>query len=73
MGPCREKDGKELAVSAAKLEVEQKLATQMLQRYQQGLAAGAALASGRGIRGGAFSDTGSPAFPPGFPGFGEEP
>ena len=52
-------------MSAAKLEVEQKTAMQMLQRYQQGLAAGAALASGRGISraSGAFSDTGSPALP----------
>eukprot|EP00966_Prymnesium_polylepis_P036733 852399-Prymnesium_polylepis.1 len=38
----------------------------MLQRYQEGLAAGASLASGRGVQGGAFR--GSPA--EAFGGFG---
>ena len=61
-----EKDSKALAVAAAKLEVEQKTAMLMLQRYQEGLAAGASLASGRG----AFR--GSPAFPGGL-GLDESP
>ena len=55
-----EKDSKPLAVAAAKLEVESKTAMLMLQRYQEGLAAGASLASGRGVF------RGSPAMPGGL-------
>ena len=54
-----EKESKALGVASAKLEVEQKTAMLMLQRYQEGLAAGASLASGRGV----FR---SPAFPGGL-------
>jgi hypothetical protein len=55
-----EKDSKELAVNAAKLEVQEKLAMSMLNRYQQGLRDGASLATGNGIGG-------SPAY-----GFGQQ-
>ena len=51
-----EKNSKELAVSAAKLEVEQRMAKDLLAKYQQGLRDGASLSSGKGI----FN--GSPAF-----------
>jgi predicted nucleic acid-binding Zn-ribbon protein len=47
-----EKMNKELAVSAAKLEVEQRLAMDMLKRYQQGLRDGASLSAGHGMFGG---------------------
>ena len=44
-----EKDGKELAVNAAKLELQGELAMSLLSRYQQGLRDGASLAAGNGI------------------------
>ena len=50
-----EKNSKELAVSAAKLEVEQRLGMDMLKRYQQGLRDGASLSSGHGMFGGSPS------------------
>ena len=44
-----EKASKEMAVSAAKLEVEQRLAMSLLQRYRDGLRDGASLSRGRGM------------------------
>ena len=44
-----EKVSKEMAVSAAKLEVEQRLAMSLLQRYKDGLRDGASLSRGLGI------------------------
>ena len=44
-----EKEGRELAVNAAKLEVQERVATAMLARYQQGLKDGASLASGKAM------------------------
>ena len=44
-----EKASKEMAVSAAKLEVEQRLAMSLLQRYKDGLRDGASLTRGHGI------------------------
>ena len=44
-----EKESKELAVSAAKLEVEQRLSTDMLSRYRDGLRDGASLSRGAGM------------------------
>ena len=44
-----EKVNKNMAVSAAKLEVEQRLALSLLQRYRDGLRDGASLSRGRGM------------------------
>ena len=44
-----EKVNKNMAVSAAKLEVEQRLAMSLLQRYRDGLRDGASLSRGRGM------------------------
>ena len=44
-----EKSSKEMAVNAAKLEVQQATAMSLLQRYKDGLRDGASLSSGRGM------------------------
>ena len=61
-----EKNNKELAVSAAKLEVEQRMAKELLAKYQQGLKDGATLSSGKCMFGGspASGFDGSPSFGP---------
>jgi hypothetical protein len=58
-----EKDGKELAVNAAKLELQGELAMSLLSRYQQGLRDGASLAAGNGIGGSPASGFGQTASP----------
>ena len=56
-----EKNSKELAVSAAKLEVEQRMAKDLLAKYKEGLRDGSSLSSGKGMNGSpAFGIDGSP-------------